>query len=70
MHQIHKVYYQKCIYTKSGIHIDLLQIRSSPLEPGLPSPAMLLFNHQRRGIMPIINRSLVYSNNDDEHYEA
>ena len=36
---------KKCIETNEDIHLALLQIRSTPLEPGLPSPATLLFNH-------------------------
>ena len=47
-----------------------MQIRATPLEPGLPSPAILLFSHPIRGIIPIINILPVNSNNDDEHYEA
>ena len=34
-------------YIKTNdIHIPLLHIRAAPLEPGLPSPGILLFNHQ------------------------
>ena len=36
---------KKCIETNEDIHIALLQIRATQLEPGLPSPATLLFNH-------------------------
>ena len=61
---------KKCINTKLDIHRTLLQIRSTPLGPGLPSSAMLLFSHLERHIMPIISRPLVNSNNDDEHYEV
>ena len=56
--------------TKSDMDIALLQIRSTPLGPGLPCPAMLLFNHPIRGIMPILSRPLISTNNDDEHNEA
>ena len=35
---------KKCIETNEDIHIALLQIRSTPLEPCLPNPATLLFN--------------------------
>ena len=41
-----------------------------PLEPGLPSQASLLFNHPIQGIMPIINRLPINSDNDDGHYEV
>ena len=37
--------FKKYIDTKSDIHKALLQITSTPLRPGLPGPAMLLFNH-------------------------
>ena len=69
MHQIHKAYDKKCIDTKLSIHIALLQIRSTPLGPGLPSPAMLLFNHPIQGILPIVNRLPINTNNEDEHYD-
>ena len=58
------------IETNEDIHISLLQIRSAPLEPGLPRPATLLFNHPICGIMPIMNRLPINLDNDDEHYEA
>ena len=54
----------------SDIHIALLQIRSTPLGQGLPSPATLLFNCLVRGIMPITDRPPVNPNNDDEHHTA
>ena len=61
---------KKCIETNEDIHIAVLQITATPLEPGLPSPAILLFNHPIQGIMSIINRLLINLDNDDEHYEA
>ena len=70
MHQAHKVNTKNCFYTKSDPHIALLQIRSTPLGPGLPSPATLLFNHPIRSIMPTINRPSTGLSNDDEHYKA
>ena len=36
---------KKCTETNKDIHILLLQIRATPLEPGQPSPVTLLFNH-------------------------
>ena len=42
----------------------------TPLEPGLLSPATLLFNHPIQSIMLIINRLPINKNNDDKHYEA
>ena len=61
---------KKCTDAKLDIHIDLLQIRSTPLGPGLLCPAKLLFNCPLRDIMPIINRPPVNSNKGNEHYEA
>ena len=34
----------------------MLQIRTTAMGQGLPSPAMLLFNCPVRGIMPVIDR--------------
>ena len=56
---------KKCIETNEDIHITLLQIRATLLEPGLTSPATLLFNCPIQGIMPIINRLTINSDNDD-----
>ena len=52
------------------IHLALLLIRTTLLGPELPSPATLLFDHPIRGIMPIVNRSLIHIDNDDEHHKA
>ena len=51
-----KVNHEKDIDTNDGIHLALLQIRVTPLDPGIPSAAMLLFNHPTQGTMPMINR--------------
>ena len=59
---------KKIIETYEDIHIDLLQIKAPKLEPGLPSPATLPFNHPIQGIVPIINLLPINSDNDDEHY--
>ena len=62
---------RKCTDTKSDIYVAFLQMRSTPLGPGMPCPAMLLFNCPRRGFKSIINRWPVNSNNDDdEHYDT
>ena len=66
MYKIHTAYYEKCMETNEDIHVDLLQIRAIPLEPGLPSPATLLFNHPMQGM----NRLQINSDNDNEHYEV
>ena len=59
---------KKCVDSSSHIHIALLQIRSTPLGQGLPSPVTLLFNCLVRGIMPRINRLLINTDSDDEHH--
>ena len=61
---------KNCFDTKSDPHISLLQMRSTQLGPGLPSPATLLFNHPIRCIMPIHPRLPLNSNNNKEHYKA
>ena len=47
----------------------LLQIRTTPLGQGIPSPATLLLNHLMHGIMPVLDRKLVGVDNDDEHHK-
>ena len=46
----------------------LLQICITALGQGLPSLAMLLFNHPVHGVMPVIDRKPVSADNDDEHH--
>ena len=58
----------KCIETNDDIHVALVQIRATSLGPGLPSPAKLLFNHSIQGIMLIINRIPINSDNNEDHY--
>ena len=69
MHQTYKANTQKCCDTKSDPDIALLQIRSTPLMPGLPSLTTLLFNCPIRDVMPTINRPPIGVNNSDDHYE-
>ena len=59
---------KKCFNSWSDIHIGLLQIRSTPLGQGPPSPATLLFNCLVRGIMPIIDRLPINTDSDDKHH--
>ena len=56
---------KECIKTNEDKHAALLQIRATPLEPGLPCPATLLFNHPIWGIMTIINRISIDVDNGD-----
>ena len=61
---------KKCFDCKGDPHIDLLQILMTPLGPGFPRPATMLFNCLIGGVMPIINRPLVGRDNDEELYEV
>ena len=45
----------------------MLDIRTTPLGQGIPCPATLLFNHPVRGIMPVMDRPLIITDNDQEH---
>ena len=56
---------QKCLDTNNAIKLPLLQIGSTTILIGPPSPATLLFNRQIRDILPQINRELFNINNDD-----
>ena len=47
----------------------LLQIRTTAVGQGLPSPATLLFNHPVCGIMPVMDRKPINIDNDDEHHK-
>ena len=65
-----KQMFKECIDTDADPHIALLQIKSTPVGQGLNSCLKLLFKDIIRGIMPILNRSPVNTDNDDEHYET
>ena len=45
-------------------HMAMLQIRTTPLGQGHPSPTMLLFNCLVRGIMPVMDRPPINIDND------
>ena len=59
-------------FNDTNVHVNLilLQIRSTLLGPGLPSPKTLLFKHSIRGIKPVMSRSAIYADNDNDHFEA
>ena len=61
---------KKCFDSRGDVHIALLQVRTTPLGQGLPSPATLLFNCLVRGIMPVMDRPLMNTDNDEEHHKA
>ena len=41
---------KQCIETIKDINVALLQIKSTPIRPGLPSPVTILINRQIQGI--------------------
>ena len=56
---------KKCFEITSDIHLTLLQNRSSPLQPGLPRLAKLLFNYPIMHTIPVINKVPINANIDD-----
>ena len=48
----------------------MLQMKSTPVGSGLPSPATLLFNRPIRALLLKINREPINFNDDNEHFEA
>ena len=48
--------------------MPLLQIYTTPLSQGLPSPATLMFNRPVCNIMSVLDRKLVGKDYDDEHH--
>ena len=63
-----KLTFKKCAESGRDINMALLQIHTTPLGPGLPSLATLLFNRQVRGIMPVLDHKPIGQDHDDEHY--
>ena len=60
---------KNCSDSSGYIHIALLQIRTTPLGQGLPSPATLLFNCPVCSIMPLMDRKPINIGNDEEHHK-
>ena len=60
---------KKYFDTNTDMSLALLLIRATLLGLGLPSPATLLLICPARGIVLVINRSVINTNNNDEHYE-
>ena len=61
---------QKCSDSGGDIHMAMLQIRTTLLGQGLPSPAMPLFNCLIRGIIPVMDSQPIKIDNDDEHHRT
>ena len=53
----------------ANINLALMQIRATPLEPGLHYPAIFLYNHPIMGIR-YINNLTSNADNDDNYYMA
>ena len=60
--------FKKCTESSRDIYMALLQICTTPLGPGLLSPATLLFNRQVQGIMPVLDHKPIRQDHDDNHY--
>ena len=60
---------KKCSDSGSDVHMAMLQIGTTLLEQGLPSPAVLLFYHLVRDIMPVMDRQPNNIDNDDKHHK-
>ena len=60
--------FKKCSDSGRDINKALLQIHTTPLGQGLPSPATVKFNRQVCGIMPVLDhKPIVQDCNDDHH---
>ena len=51
-----------------NVHVDLAFYRSTPLGPGLPGPATLLFDRPIRVPVPKVNRAQINNKNYNDHY--
>ena len=61
--------FKKCFELGRDINMALLQICTTPLGQGLPSPATLMFNRQVHGIMPVLDRKPIVQDCDDDHHK-
>ena len=62
-----KCSFKKCAESGGDINMALLQICTTPLGQGLPSPATV-FNRQVWGIMPVLDHKPIGKDNHDEHH--
>ena len=60
----HKKYFDTNIY----IYLDLLQIHSTIIGPGLLGPATVMFKGAIRGLMLKISRPLLLFHYNDDHF--
>ena len=61
---------KKCTDTNQETNLALLQIQSTPVGEGLPSPATMLLNRPTQELLPQKNRAPINIENDDAWYEA
>ena len=61
-----KQMFQKCADSGGDINMALLQICTTPLGQGLPSPATLMFNQQVCSIMPVLDQEPIGEDYDDK----
>ena len=59
---------KKCTNSGGDINMALLQIHTTPLGQGLPSPATLIFNRQVHSIMPVLDQKPIGTDSDDKHH--
>ena len=60
--------FKKCTNSSGDINMALLQIHTTPLGQGFPSPATLMFNRQVCGIMPVLDHKPVGHECVDKHH--
>ena len=63
-----KCTFKKCADSGSDINMALLQIQTTPLGHGLPSPAMLMFKRPVCSVMPVIDHKPLVEDCDDNHH--
>ena len=61
---------KKCRQNNNDANFALLQIRSTPIGTGIPSPAKLLFSRPIGGLLPEVRREPININKDDEYYKT
>ena len=59
---------KKCFDTGWDVRLALLQITLTLVGPGLPNPAVILFNRPIQGILPKIKRAQIFYDYDNHHY--
>ena len=69
MHKNCEIHNQKC-HNNNDVNLASLQIRSTPVDAGIPSPATLLFNRPIRSLLPQMNREPINIKNYNAYYEA